>query len=139
MNESGKLSLIFDGECAFCRRSLALFQCVDYRKRIRLVDANDTAAVLADFPVLRDADTDHAIYAIDSRQNVYRGFFAFRRLIWNSPITWPLILVFYFPGAAHFGVRIYAWVAMRRSRMGCASNVCELPRTPDDVDAPKQP
>jgi hypothetical protein len=65
---------------------------------------------------------------------VTRGFFAFRRILWESPLMWPLIPLFYFPGAGIVGPRVYAWVARNRRRFGCESDVCELPAVRDRLD-----
>ncbi|PYS46248.1 MAG: hypothetical protein DMF68_19815, partial [Acidobacteria bacterium] len=79
------------------------------------------------FTELRGADTSEAMYTLAEGEPPHRGFYAFRRLIWSSVWMWPLIPLFYFPGATFFGPRTYAWIARNRSRLGCHSEVCPLP------------
>ena len=110
--------LIYDGNCGFCVKVLRLFEMADVRHRLVFHDAQQRAATLARFPQLHDADLDDAMYAIH-RGIVARGFFAFRQLIWQSPITWLLIPAFYAPGASWVGPRLYRWVASKRTAMGC--------------------
>jgi predicted DCC family thiol-disulfide oxidoreductase YuxK len=40
---------------------------------------------------------------------------------------WPLLALLYFPGSRRLGPRVYAWVARNRHRLGCGSDVCDLP------------
>jgi len=119
--------IIFDGNCEFCRRALRLFGRVDVWRRMRLHDAGRREQVRAAFPDLAGADLDDAMYAVTSEHRVYRGFFAFRRLIWDSPFSWPLVALFYFPGASILGPRLYARIARSRRRLGCDADACDTP------------
>jgi predicted DCC family thiol-disulfide oxidoreductase YuxK len=123
------LNIIYDGQCGFCVRSLQIVRRLDLYGTLRFYDSHrpETAAT---FPVLSGVNVDEAMYTIVQGEPLYTGFFAFRRLVWNSPITWMLLLVFYFPGAGFFGPRIYAWIARNRNSFGCQSNVCDLTSPP---------
>lgn len=119
--------VIYDGECAFCIRSLRIFRAFDILHVLSFHDAHQEGHIAEQFPELREADFDNAMFAVTQRGGVYRGFFAFRRMIWGSPLTWWMIPIFYFPGASFFGVRIYSWVAKNRLKFGCGSEACTLP------------
>ena len=119
------IDVVYDGDCAFCRRSLNLFRGIDLWHRIRWHDGNHRDQVHSGFPELADADLEAAMFAVTADRRVHRGFFAVRCMMWESPLTWPLLLLFYFPGAAIAGPRLYAVVARNRRRLGCASDVCE--------------
>ena len=122
--------VIFDGDCQFCRRSLRWFSRVDVRRRMRLHDGTQRPAVLREFPELEHADLENAMFVVAPDRRVYRGFFAFRRLLWDSPLTWMLVPLFYLPGAGVIGPRAYAWVARNRRRFGCETTVCDVPPRP---------
>ena len=126
MGASKTLNIIYDGQCGFCVRALRIVQALDLKGRLRFYDSHQPDTFMQ-FPALRGADVDDAMYTVVEGEPVYRGFFAFRRLIWSSPLTWALIPIFYFPGASFFGPRVYAWVARNRSKFGCRSEVCEFP------------
>ncbi len=79
------------------------------------------------FPELSGADFENAMFAVAPDRRVTRGFFAFRRILRESPLMWPLIPLFYLPGRGIVGPRVYAWVARNRRRFGCESDVCEMP------------
>ena len=124
-----ELNIIYDGHCGFCIRSLKFVRALDTARAFRYHDAHQPET-FALFPELRDADVEDAMFTLAKGEPPYRGFFAFRRLLWSSPLMWVLIPIFYAPGAAHFGPRVYTWVARNRSRLGCKTEVCELPAKP---------
>jgi predicted DCC family thiol-disulfide oxidoreductase YuxK len=127
MNTSRPLNVIYDGKCGFCIRSLRVVKAFDLNGALHFYDANQ-AQTLEQFPVLRGADLSEAMFTVVEGEAPYRGFFAFRRLLWSSPVMWGLLPLFYFPGAAFFGPRVYAWVARNRSSFGCETEVCAVPR-----------
>jgi predicted DCC family thiol-disulfide oxidoreductase YuxK len=128
------LHVIYDGQCGFCVRSLKVCRALDVRGALRFHDANARTQIDASFPELAAADFANAMFAVAPDRSVTRGFFAFRRILWESPLTWPLIPLFYLPGSGVIGSRVYAWVARNRSRFGCESEVCEMPRAGDRLD-----
>jgi predicted DCC family thiol-disulfide oxidoreductase YuxK len=119
------LKVIYDGQCRFCLRALRVLRALDLKGSLRFFDSHQPETIER-FPELRTADIEDAMYAVVEGEPTYRGFFAFRRIIWSSYLTWALIPLFYFPGAGYFGPRVYTWVARNRSKLGCRSEVCEL-------------
>ena len=128
------LHVIYDGQCGFCIRSLKVCRALDLRRALRFHDASARQQVYANFPELTGADFENAMFAVAPDRSVTRGFFAFRRILWESPLMWPLIPLCYIPGASVIGPRVYAWVARNRGRLGCQSDVCELPAVRDRID-----
>jgi predicted DCC family thiol-disulfide oxidoreductase YuxK len=120
------LTIVYDGHCRFCVRSLKIVRVLDLFGALRFFDSHDPDTYRL-FPVLRDANVDDAMYTLADSEPRYAGFFAFRRLLWSSPLTWLLILLFYFPGSSFIGPRIYAWVSRNRSKLGCRTEICDLP------------
>ena len=124
------IDIVYDGQCGFCVRALGLVQRLARRSVFRFHDANDGETVLARFPMLAGADTDLAMFAVTEEGRVYRGFFAFRRMLWAGPWLVPLLAIFYAPGASILGPRIYAWIARRRRSLGCAGAECGIAAPP---------
>ena len=110
----GRITLLYDGECGFCRKSLDVLAAFDYLRAIELIDANDRALVAARFPELPPLDFDSAMYAVDSRGAIYSGFDAFRAALWSSPVLALLAWTWYLPGVRAAGTRVYARVARTR-------------------------
>ena len=131
-----KLHLVYDGDCAFCTRTLSVCQRLDVRHHLVLHDSRSRAAVLAQFPFLVDADLEDAMFAVRG-DRTWRGFFAFRQVVRQLPLTWILLPLFYAPGASWMGPRMYAWVARNRRRLGCATATCSLPSPGADPSAPR--
>jgi predicted DCC family thiol-disulfide oxidoreductase YuxK len=129
MTEFKAVNIVFDGQCAFCIRSLKIVSALDRYRSFRLYDSHQSETLLR-FPELRGASVDEVMYTLVDGEVIRAGFFAFRRLIWNIPLTWILIPVFYFPGAGLLGPSLYAWVARNRSRFGCRLDVGDLPAPP---------
>lgn len=124
------LDIVYDGQCGFCARSLALCMRLARRPVFRTHDANDREAVEARFPALAGADTADAMFVVTGRGEIFRGFFAFRRMMWASPWLYPLLPFFYAPGASLLGPRLYAWVARHRRSFGCGAEACAVPPPP---------
>ena len=70
------------------------------------------------------------MFVVTGRGEVFRGFFGFRRMMWASPWLYPLLPLFYAPGASLLGPRVYAWVARHRQGLGCATGACALTDPP---------
>jgi predicted DCC family thiol-disulfide oxidoreductase YuxK len=119
------LDVIYDGQCRFCERSLALLRWLAGRLVFRLHDANDDEKIRSNFPMIGDANTNDAMFVVTTRGEIFRGFFAYRRILWESPRLYPLLPVFYAPGAALLGQRIYALVARNRRYLGCSLDRAE--------------
>ena len=118
------IDIVYDGQCGFCVSALDRVRRLARRRVFRFHDSNDGDAVLARFPMLAGLDTGLAMFAVTEDGQVFRGFFAFRRMLWASPWLVPLLALFYAPGASLAGPRIYAWIARRRRSLGCAADAC---------------
>jgi predicted DCC family thiol-disulfide oxidoreductase YuxK len=129
MTKPKLINVIYDGQCAFCIRSLEMFRAADVRRLMRFYDSHHSQTAER-FPILKDADLDQAMFVVVDGESPQRGFFAFRRMLWSSPILWLLIPLFYFPGIAYIGTRVYTWVARHRSSFGCRTSMCSLQEPP---------
>ncbi len=126
MGTSGVIDIVYDARCSFCVRSLRWVRSLARREVFRFHDGNDRAVVAERFPALSGADTDEAMFAVTPAGEVFRGFFAFRRMMWASPWLYPYLALFYAPGAGLVGPRIYSWIARHRGRLGWTGSVCDL-------------
>ena len=104
--------LIFDGDCAFCRRWVARWQRVVGDRVEPVPSQRDDLAVR--FPELTRAQLDSAVHFIEPDGRVTRGAEAvFRSLagVWR----WPLWLYEHLPGCAAFSEFTYRFVARHRA------------------------
>ena len=155
---SPKIRVVYDGDCGFCTNSVNALRVMDLYGKLDYADFR-TADLNALHPSLTKEKAQSQLYIIDTggsgptpsrfgnvqnggggpeasvprSDDVLRGgFFAFRRLCWALPMMYPLIFLFYFPGAGFVGPWVYRWVAENRflfhTNNQCAS--APLPNPP---------
>lgn len=122
-----KLKVLYDGGCGLCLRSVKLLHGLDYGGKLEYLDLEDEAQAARVPAVTRDQALA-AIHVVDGDGELYRGFFAVRRLARTLPALWPLLPVFHAPLAKRIGPRVYDRVARRRARAGCRLSVGERTR-----------
>ncbi len=107
-------TLIYDGDCGFCRRSVDLLQRWDREQRIALIPFQDQARMAAfGIPLPALAAAMHLILpAPDGR--VLAGADAVPELLRLLPGKRWLALGFRVPGVLPVARRLYAWIARRR-------------------------
>jgi predicted DCC family thiol-disulfide oxidoreductase YuxK len=111
--ERGRDKLIFDGECGFCRASLARILALDPFGRIEPVDFH-SVNVKALHPALSPELCHARIQFLEAGGRLSSGFDAFRRLSLRLPLAWPLALLFNIPGLGLVGEPVYDWVSRNR-------------------------
>jgi predicted DCC family thiol-disulfide oxidoreductase YuxK len=119
------VTLLYDGACGLCVRAMRVVERLDILGRCRYENGREPR-VHRQFSMIAAADLDEAMYAVTASGRIYRGFFAFRRVALALPPAWPLLLLFYFPGATIAGPIVYGWVARRRHSLGCGPS-CDVP------------
>jgi predicted DCC family thiol-disulfide oxidoreductase YuxK len=124
--------LLYDGDCALCRKGVARLRTLDWLGVLRYADARDPSRVPVIDPPLVPARLLEEMHLLPAKGGrVYHGFAAFRWLAWRLPLLWPLAPFLYLPGVPALGQRLYLWVARNRFRLvPCHGGVCTLPRNP---------
>ncbi len=113
-------SLIYDGSCGLCQRTVAVLRRLDVLDRIVFLDAlGDWSRIREAFPSLREEDCLATMHVVTAAGQIETGFDAYRALSWSLPLLWPIAPLLYFPGVPSIGRRVYAAVAARRHRSGC--------------------
>ena len=105
-------TLIYDGECGFCRQTVAIVSQWDREHRVTLVPFQDQARVRAfeiPFPALAAA-----MHLILPDGRVLAGADAAAELLRLLPGKRWLAGVFAIPGALPVARRVYAWIARQR-------------------------
>ena len=114
-----RIAIIFDGQCTFCAGTVEWLKRVNSFRAFEFYNSYDRGTMRDDFPMVRPEDVEEAMIAVTETGVVFKGFYAFRRLIWASPWLWLTAPLFYFPGSSFCGTRLYAWVARNRRKFGC--------------------
>ena len=113
------LSIIYDGHCGFCLRSRRVIEIFDPFGAFQFYDFHDQEAMKGKFPMIRPEEAEEAMIAVTEELKIFKGFYAFRQIMWSSPWFWLFLPVFYFPGSSYVGNWLYAWIARNRSHLGC--------------------
>lgn len=117
----GEWTLIYDGDCRFCRRLVALVSRLDWKARLTVLSFQD--ADLERYGVSREA-AEQAMQLVAPSGAVSSGAEAARDLGRLLPALRPLAWLFHVPGVTGLAERVYRWVARRRHRFGCGSGTC---------------
>ena len=120
-------TLVYDGFCPLCMRTMAQLDELDGSRTLRYVDLErDTARARELIPGASMEDLRAQMTLVPPSGAPLRGFFALRELTRRLPVLWPLVPAMFAPGAARVGTRVYAWVAKRRARTLCEGGRCAV-------------
>ncbi|HEV3146155.1 MAG TPA: DUF393 domain-containing protein [Gemmataceae bacterium] len=124
-----KAILLYDGDCALCRKSVGILQRLDWLRQIQYQNCRETEKLPASVvPLAPEQLLEQMHLLTPDRQHVYRGFRAFRWLAWRMPLLWAFVPLLYIPGVPKVGQRIYLWVARNRFRLvPCEHGACKVP------------
>ncbi len=127
----GRHWLIYDGQCAFCRASVALLKILDSRDALEPVDLHAREPeIRSRVPGLTRESMLAAMQLVTPGGGVHAGYFAFRRAAWAMPALWTALPFLYLPGMGSIGPAVYGWVARHRYRIiRCTPDgACSLPQ-----------
>jgi predicted DCC family thiol-disulfide oxidoreductase YuxK len=120
--------VLYDGDCALCRKSVSLLQRLDWLQRLKYLSVRNQAQIPDDARLRPERLLQEMHLVTPDRARVYHGFAAFRWLAWRLPLLMPLAPLLYLPGVPWLGQRLYLWVARNRFRLvPCHGGVCTLP------------
>jgi predicted DCC family thiol-disulfide oxidoreductase YuxK len=121
--------VLFDGQCAFCRKGVALLQSLDWLDRFDCRDARDAATLPpCSDPLDPQRLLDEMHVVTPSRARAFAGYRAVRWIAWRLPLLWPLAPLLHLPGAVWLGSKLYHRIARNRFRLvPCRHGVCTVP------------
>jgi predicted DCC family thiol-disulfide oxidoreductase YuxK len=124
----GKGIVLYDGDCPFCRRSVAILKRLDWLGRLHFQSARDVDHLPPSHVSLdskRLLDEMHVL--TPDRRHAYAGYSAFRWIAWRLPLAVPAAPLLYVPGVPWVGNRIYLWVAKNRMNLvPCTDGACPV-------------
>lgn len=123
-----ELTVLYDGECNLCRKSVARVRRMDLHARIELLDLHD-ANVAERFPQVNPNEATRLMQAVNPAGLVYSGVDAWVRIGLALP-GWKLFAWLLLVPGIHFAAQhFYAWVARNRYRWNrelCQDGTCAL-------------
>lgn len=109
-----ELTLVFDGYCGFCTRSVQWIQRLDRRGRVRVVPCQAPGVV--DAYGLTVADCEAAAWAFTADGHRHRGAAALNAALAAALGTALPLRVYRLPGVRRLQDAVYGWVARNRRR-----------------------
>ncbi|QEL15967.1 thiol-disulfide oxidoreductase DCC family protein [Limnoglobus roseus] len=120
--------VLYDGDCAFCQRSVRILKSLDWFHRLQFQSARETDKLPATTVPLDHQKLIEEMHVVPpDRNRAYAGFSAFRWMAWRLPATTLLAPFLYIPGVLWLGNRAYRWVARNRFKlMPCGDGGCQV-------------
>jgi len=124
-----KARVLYDGDCAFCCKSIALLQKLDWLGKLEYVNVRDETQPLLKEPLIAAAPLLEQMHVLPPAGNaLYGGYQAIRFIAWRLPLTWLVAPFLYLPGMTWLGQKIYLWIARNRFKIiPCEHGVCSVP------------
>ena len=119
-------TVLFDGGCPLCRRTVRALRTIDWLSRLQFVDGTDAAARERIAPGLSEAELLVEMYVVDERGRRHAGYDGYLQLALAVPLLWPFAVAGRVPGIRQLGAAIYRVIAANRIRRGrCTDELCE--------------
>jgi predicted DCC family thiol-disulfide oxidoreductase YuxK len=123
-----RATVLFDGQCRFCRSQIGLLRRLDLGNRLSFVSLHDPS-VGRDFPEIPAVLLHEQMYVVDPEGRARGGAEAVRYLSRRLPLLWPAALLLHLPCSLPVWQWLYAWIAKRRLLIAgsCSDGSCRLP------------
>lgn len=120
-------TVLYDGQCRFCRSQIGLLRRFDWSGRLRFVSLHEPS-VAETFPELGRDALMREMFVIDRSGRARAGAEALRYLSRRLPLLWPLALPLHVPGSLPVWKWLYGLVARNRYRLAgrCDEGTCHL-------------
>lgn len=125
----GRAVVLYDGDCPFCRRSVAILRKLDWLDRLAYQSAREADKLPPSHVALEPHRLIEEMHVLTpDRRHAYAGYRAFRWIAWRLPLTWLVAPFLYLPGVPWLGNRAYRWVAKNRFNLvPCDDGGCKIP------------
>ncbi|MGB7946913.1 MAG: DUF393 domain-containing protein [Candidatus Binatia bacterium] len=126
-NQPLVMLVIYDGACAFCRRSIAAIRRRDRHGHFAYLP-RQTPGIEARYPQLVLGDFDQGIRIVEPDGTMHIGADAIYQIASRLPYFRRFSWLYDLPLARHLTRHVYAWVATNRMKLSqyCVDGACEL-------------
>jgi predicted DCC family thiol-disulfide oxidoreductase YuxK len=123
-------SVLYDGDCAFCRKSLELLQRWDRHGILEPVNARDATHPRLNDPRVAGAPLLERMHVLTPAGRLLGGYAAVREIIRHLPWGWLIAPWLYIPGVPWLGEHAYRGIARNRFRiLPCRNGACAVQQT----------
>ncbi len=134
---AGQMVIVYDGDCAFCQRSIAEIRRRD-RDGLFLYIPRQTPGIESQYPQATEGDFDTGLRFIDPAGDLYIGADAIHQIVSRLPVWRRFAWAYRFPPLRILAKWGYGWVAANRMKL---SHYCsqDAACTVDDRGDPSLP
>ena len=124
-----KIRVLYDGDCAFCRKSIALLTRLDWLSQLEYVNVRDASQPILSDPLIANSPLLEQMHVVPSDGGrIFGGYSAIRFLASRLPATLLIAPLLYLPGMTWLGQKVYLWIARNRFKIiPCEHGVCTIP------------
>jgi predicted DCC family thiol-disulfide oxidoreductase YuxK len=125
-------TVLFDGWCPLCRRTVRVLGACDLFELVTFHDfrTSGVGAFAAGTTEARLRERLEVEMAVQARGGLRFGLDGYARLLLRLPLLWPLLPVLWVPGFSHAARGTYTAVAARRQSLLQCSHACLVGETP---------
>jgi predicted DCC family thiol-disulfide oxidoreductase YuxK len=116
-----RYTLVYDGDCRVCTRSVNVLRKLDLRDAIEIVPSQDPG-VAARFSWIPPAAFAEAIQLVGPHGERWEGAAAVEQLLGVLPRGQWLAWIYKIPFARIVADKLYRWFARNRYRLGCSQH-----------------
>ena len=122
--------VLYDGDCAFCCKSIDLLKKLDWLGKLDYVNVRDETQPVLQAPPVIGAPLLEQMHVLPREGgNLHGGYRAVRWLAWRLPLGWLVAPFLYLPGMTWLGQKFYMWIARNRFKIvPCEHGVCDIRR-----------
>lgn len=126
-HQPGHDTVLYDGQCRFCRSQIALLRRLDLAGCLGFTSLHDPS-VAADYPELSRDDLLSQMYVVSRSGEARGGAEAVRYLSRRLPLLWPAAVLLHVPGSLPLWKSLYAFVARNRMKIAgrCDDGTCRI-------------
>lgn len=120
--------VVYDGECAFCRRQIARIRGYDRHDRFECVP-RQTPGLTERYPALAGGDFDTGMRLIMPDGRIYVGADCVHQIARGLAVLRWFAWLYRVPGIHGLARGVYGWIAARRQSLGrrCEDEACAAP------------
>lgn len=116
-----RYTLVYDGECRVCSRSVNVLRKLDSGEDIEIVPSQ-AAGVMARFPWIPPRAFTESIQLIGPGNETWQGAAAVEHVLSVLPRAKWVAWIFRIPVVRSLADRFYRWFARNRYRLGCGQH-----------------
>ena len=136
----GRLTVLYDGHCPLCRRTVTLLGGFDLLRQLEYLDFRSpayAAFAAVNKLTLTQKQLDEEMYVLDHSGRTSCGFEGYRLIAWRLPAFWPIVPLLYLPGMHASGSTVYRAVARRRLKLLKCDDTCAVGPLQPAADTPR--